>query len=892
MQPLINSGATPDDAPGGADKINANFTELYAAIAAIVLEFGSPPAIGAVTPNTLAGTTITATTQFAGPGTGLTGTAAALSIGGSAASLSTSYGGTLLSAQITTALGFTPYNATNPSAYITTAAFASPPAIGSTTPAAGTFTSVTASSLTITEAVGGSALTLTGATQTVSTPVINASQTWNAGAVAFTGLKLNVTDTASAATSLLLDLQVGGVSKFNVGKNGMAAGQYVGGIWLGQYDTLAHAQAAAYAGLQVWATAGSVNALTGFAIGPSIASPDVFIGRAAAASLRLGNADAAVPVVQTLGVQCVVAGTTDSGGANFIIRGSAGTGTGAAGGILFKVAPASTTGSAQNAFVTRLTVDALGVVISAVTGADSLLVQSAAGRNALLVNQSGGGAALTVAAAGNVTIAAPTSGVALTVNPLFGSGGIAIGAGTGTGTNPTVFTASGSTDGSMNHSITNSGAGAVSVSMTAGTVQCMTYTGTAWSKTGTTSAHPFYLQAAGTVRLAIAAAGNITIAAPTSGSALLVNEAVGGSALTLTGATQTTNQPVISATQTWNGSGVTFTGFKLNVTDTLSAGVSNLIDLQIGGVSQFKVGKSGVVIIPASAYYSYTGRSGILSQADGDITFANSTQTSAVRFFVKANASLQLGAPDAAAPVAQTLGVQSVVAGTTDTAGAALTIQGSRGTGTGAGGSIIFQVAPAGLTGSTQNALATALSINSTSGATFTAATVTGAQSWGLAAYGNTDSYLNYSFKNNGTGNTQFFVQAGASSSYWQINGASGGVIFGAQANAALALVSNNLTRLTIGAAGNVAIAAPTSSTALGVAAAAGALAADFTAGPVKKYSTTVAGLIAAATAGAGAECYVTDSNATHTAGIGAVVAAGGANFVPVYSDGTAWRIG
>lgn len=79
----------------------------------------------------------------------------------------------------------------------------------------------------------------------------------------------------------------------------------------------------------------------------------------------------------------------------------------------------------------------------------------------------------------------------------------------------------------------------------------------------------------------------------------------------------------------------------------------------------------------------------------------------------KAAASFRLGAADAASPVAQTLGVQSVVAGTTNTAGADFTIAGSQGTGTGAGGSIIFQVAPAGSSGTAQNALATALTINS-----------------------------------------------------------------------------------------------------------------------------------------------------------------------------------
>jgi hypothetical protein len=76
-------------------------------------------------------------------------------------------------------------------------------------------------------------------------------------------------------------------------------------------------------------------------------------------------------------------------------------------------------------------------------------------------------------------------------------------------------------------------------------------------------------------------------------------------------------------------------------------------------------------------------------------------------------ATFQLGAADAAAPVAQNLQVQSVVTGTSNTAGTNFTVKGSIGTGTGVGGSIIFQTAAAGSTGSTPNSLAAALTINS-----------------------------------------------------------------------------------------------------------------------------------------------------------------------------------
>ncbi len=51
-------------------------------------------------------------------------------------------------------------------------------------------------------------------------PISNLTTTWNNVATTFTGIKLNVTDTASAAGSLLMDLQVGGVSRANITKTG------------------------------------------------------------------------------------------------------------------------------------------------------------------------------------------------------------------------------------------------------------------------------------------------------------------------------------------------------------------------------------------------------------------------------------------------------------------------------------------------------------------------------------------------------------------------------------------------------------------------------------------------------------------------------------------------
>jgi len=50
--------------------------------------------------------------------------------------------------------------------------------------------------------------------------IFNMADTWNAGGTTFTAIKMNVTDTASAAASCLMDLQVGGSSRLSVGKAG------------------------------------------------------------------------------------------------------------------------------------------------------------------------------------------------------------------------------------------------------------------------------------------------------------------------------------------------------------------------------------------------------------------------------------------------------------------------------------------------------------------------------------------------------------------------------------------------------------------------------------------------------------------------------------------------
>lgn len=68
---------------------------------------------------------------------------------------------------------------------------------------------------------GRTALGITGGSTTGSgaLPIIDIAHTWNTSGNV-TGIKLNVTNTASGASSLLMDLQVGGVSFYSVTKGG------------------------------------------------------------------------------------------------------------------------------------------------------------------------------------------------------------------------------------------------------------------------------------------------------------------------------------------------------------------------------------------------------------------------------------------------------------------------------------------------------------------------------------------------------------------------------------------------------------------------------------------------------------------------------------------------
>jgi len=90
---------------------------------------------------------------------------------------------------------------------------------------------------------------------------------------------------------------------------------------------------------------------------------------------------------------------------------------------------------------------------------------------------------------------------------------------------------------------------------------------------------------------------NVTIA---DTGAVSITPDANAKALTIASHTHTTSNPAIDVSQTWNAAGVTFTGWKFNVTDTASAAGSILADWQIGGSSRARLLKAGEVSVSST----------------------------------------------------------------------------------------------------------------------------------------------------------------------------------------------------------------------------------------------------------------------------------------------------
>lgn len=179
--------------------------------------------------------------------------------------------------------------------------------------------------------------------------------------------------------------------------------------------------------------------------------------------------------------------------------------------------------------------------------------------------------------------------------------------------------------------------------------------------------------------------------------------ASGGAGFKYTGTaatgTATTAQPAFyldagTEPTTWNVNG---TILGINGASGFSG---NMIDVHNnGGVSVFSVGPTGVGVFGGNL-----SANSITAGTTSNLQISGKTSFSSPSVGV-----WQSGTADAAAPVAQTLAAQSVVAGTSNTAGQNWVIQGSRSTGSGAGGDIdltaSLSVAAATVQNTTQSVL-------------------------------------------------------------------------------------------------------------------------------------------------------------------------------------------
>jgi len=135
--------------------------------------------------------------------------------------------------------------------------------------------------------------------------------------------------------------------------------------------------------------------------------------------------------------------------------------------------------------------------------------------------------------------------------------------------------------------------------------------------------------ATGTVALVAGSSGQVAYnsAGAQAGDSGLLYDATSGS-LTVGGKTVSADAPVINLSQTWDNAAVTFTGLKLDVTNTASASGSNLLDLQVGGTSQFQITSTGLLKLIPKTVGALTAAATVGAGAKAFVTDSTSTLSS------------------------------------------------------------------------------------------------------------------------------------------------------------------------------------------------------------------------------------------------------------------------
>ena len=98
--------------------------------------------------------------------------------------------------------------------------------------------------------------------------IFNLTDTWTVGGTTYTAVKMNVTDTASATGSLIMDMQLAGVSHFSVRKDGTVVG--------GKAFTVATLPAAGVQGRRAWVTDATTPTFLGALTGGGTVKTPVF----------------------------------------------------------------------------------------------------------------------------------------------------------------------------------------------------------------------------------------------------------------------------------------------------------------------------------------------------------------------------------------------------------------------------------------------------------------------------------------------------------------------------------------------------------------------------------------------------------------------------------------
>lgn len=181
-----------------------------------------------------------------------------------------------------------------------------------------------------------------------TTSLIDLSGTWNtSGSPTF--IRGYVTNTASGASSLLMDLGVGtSTSRMNVDKNGniIVSGPSTGTYFNAKNNSVNRIRFSDFTGTSAYMSLDQDNAVI-----QAGSSTDTFLQRSAAATWKVGQ-DASTATDQTI-IAADGSGTDKTGDA-LTIGGGRSTGTGAPGKVLFKRGTVSTTGSSANAYGTSV----------------------------------------------------------------------------------------------------------------------------------------------------------------------------------------------------------------------------------------------------------------------------------------------------------------------------------------------------------------------------------------------------------------------------------------------------------------------------------------------------------------------------------------------------------